>query len=224
MTYSRLQQDNVPDWGIPTLLPDNAIAAGVTVNDLDFSNCYGIASRDYEKTTSDVVTGTVSHKFNRSLTLRNLTRYGKNYRDAVLHAAAPGDAPPPARARRIPATTRPSPQMRRTDTKYQHRDDKVTTNQTDLTRRVPHRPRPAQRRHRPRDRAATSSRPTRSPISFANGRPPVDDLLQPDSVRRLHAGVRDDRRDVGRGRQLRGAVRVRHGHVQRAVQVDLGIR
>ena len=59
VSYSRLQQDNVPDLGIPTLLPDNAIAAGLTVNDLDFSNYYSIASRDYEDTTSDVVTGIV---------------------------------------------------------------------------------------------------------------------------------------------------------------------
>ena len=44
--------------GIPTLLPDVADRAGMTVNDLDFSNFYGIASRDYENTTSDVVTGT----------------------------------------------------------------------------------------------------------------------------------------------------------------------
>ena len=39
--------------------------------------------------------------------------------------------------------------MRRTDTKYQHRNDKVTTNQTDLTLGVQDRPRLAQRRHRP---------------------------------------------------------------------------
>jgi outer membrane receptor for monomeric catechols len=83
VSYSRVQQNNVPDLGIPTLFPDNAIAAGLTVNDLDFGNYYSIASRDYEDTTSDVVTGIVSHRFNQVFTLRNLTRYGSNYRDAV---------------------------------------------------------------------------------------------------------------------------------------------
>ena len=83
VSYSRLKQNNVPDLGIPTLFPDNAIAAGLTVNDLDFSNYYSIASRDYENTTSDVVTGIVEHRFNSMFTLRNLTRYGNNYRDAV---------------------------------------------------------------------------------------------------------------------------------------------
>ena len=105
MTYSRLSQDNIPDWGIPTLLPDTAIAQGITVNDLDFSNFYGLASRDYEKTTSDIFTGTVRHEFNATSALRNLTRYGKNYRDAVLTPPRPGRPRPPARVRKIPATT-----------------------------------------------------------------------------------------------------------------------
>src|SRR5262249_17808357 len=71
MTYSRMKQDNIPDWGIPTLLPDAAIARGITVNDLNFSNFYGIASRDYEKTTSDIATVTLDHRFNRTFSARN---------------------------------------------------------------------------------------------------------------------------------------------------------
>jgi catecholate siderophore receptor len=178
VSYSRTKQNNVPDLGIPTLLPDNAINAGVTVNDLDFSNYYSIASRDYEHTTSDVVTGIVQHQFNRMFTLRNLTRYGNNYRDAV------STPPRPVTTAANQGTTDPGYdptafQMRRTDTKYQHRTDRVTTNQTDLTSqfntgRVSH----------SADiglEVAADRQPTYAfADTFGNGRPPVIDLLHPD--------------------------------------------
>ena len=57
--YQRLQQDNIPDYGLPGTLPELANAAGQTVDDIDFDNFYGLLSRDREKMTSDVVTGTV---------------------------------------------------------------------------------------------------------------------------------------------------------------------
>jgi catecholate siderophore receptor len=178
VSYSRLQQNNVPDLGIPTLLPDNAIAAGITVNDLDLSNYYSIASRDYEDTTSNVVTGVVNHRINSMFTLRNLTRYGSNYRDAV------STPPRPVTTAANQGSTDPgyNPnafQLRRTDTKYQHRTDKVTTNQTDLssefrTGRLAH----------STDLGlefAADRQPTYAFTDlFTNGRPPVIDLLNPD--------------------------------------------
>jgi catecholate siderophore receptor len=180
VSYSRLQQNNVPDLGIPTLFPDNAIAAGLTVNDLDFHNYYSIASRDYEDTTSDVVTGIVSHRFNSTFTLRNLTRYGKNYRDAV--STPPRPVTTAANQGSTDPGYNPSAfQLRRTDTKYQHRTDKVTTNQTDLasefkTGRVSH----------SADigiEFAADRQPTYAfTDTFANGRPPVIDLLHPDPL------------------------------------------
>ena len=68
--YQRLQHNNVPEYGLPGTLPDLAVAAGKTVDDLDFSNFYGLLSRDHEKMTSDVVTGTVEHRFGRGRSLR----------------------------------------------------------------------------------------------------------------------------------------------------------
>lgn len=178
LNYSRLEENNSPDWGLPTLLPDVAIAKGITVNDLNFSNFYGIASRDYEKTTSDIGTVIVDHKFSPALSLRNLTRYGKNYRDAVLtpprpvtSAAGQGSGDPGYN----PAVA----QIRRTDTKYQHRDDRIATNQTDLslhdvkTGRLEH----------DADFGLEISRdhqPTYASTDlFSYGRPPVDDLFNP---------------------------------------------
>jgi catecholate siderophore receptor len=178
VSYTRLQQDNVPDLGIPTLLPDNAIAAGITVDNLDFHNYYGIASRDYEKTTSDVFTTTVQHRFNSMFTLRNLTRYGNNFRDAV-------DTPPrPVTTAAGQGSTDPGYdpsafQMRRTDTKYQYRHDKVTTNQTDVssefrTGRISHSADVGLE-------FAFDRQPTIGLTDlFTYGRPPVVDLIHPD--------------------------------------------
>ena len=178
VSYSRLKQDNIPDLGIPTLFPDNAIAAGITVDDLDFSNWYGIASRDYEKTTSDVGTVTVEHRFNPMFSIRNLTRYGNNFRDAVntpprpvTTAAGQGTGDPGYDAAAY--------QLRRTDTKYQHRNDKVATNVTDLTSKFK-----TGAVFHSADvglEFAADRQPTDAFTDlFANGRPPVVDLINPD--------------------------------------------
>lgn len=45
LNYSHVKQNNVPDWGLPGLLPDVATANHVTADDLDWSNFYGILSR-----------------------------------------------------------------------------------------------------------------------------------------------------------------------------------
>ena len=188
LNFSHMQQNNIPDFGIPTLLPDTAIAAGITVNDLNFSNFYSIASRDYEDTTSDIVTGNAGPPVQPMFTLRNLTRYGKNYRDAVLHAAAPRDHATAGQGPDDPGYNPAVSQMRRTDTKYQHRNDRVTTNQTDLSSTF----RPAASRTAPTSASSsrtTISRPTRSPTSSPTGGRRSIDLFNPDAVRRLHAGA-----------------------------------
>ncbi len=89
--YQHLQQNNIPDYGLPGTLPDLAVATGRTVDDLDFSSFYGLLSRDHEKTKSDVATGTIDHRFNRTLSLRNLTRYGRNDSRSRRDVAARGD-------------------------------------------------------------------------------------------------------------------------------------
>jgi len=177
LSYSRMQQDNVPDWGLPTLLPDTAIAQGITVNDLNFSNFYGIASRDYEKTTSDMATVSVDHKFSKTLSLRNLTRYGRNYRDAVLTPPRPATTTA-GQGPEDPGYNALVPQIRRTDTKYQHRNDQVITNHTDLastfmTGDIGHNA----------DLGVEVARDIQPTYAFTdlftNGRPPVDDLFNP---------------------------------------------
>jgi catecholate siderophore receptor len=177
LNFSRVKQDNVPDWGLPTLLPDLAIAEHVTVNDLDFSNWYGLTSRDYERTTSDSAAATLTHKFNQSMTLRNLTRYSKNFRDAVLTPPRPASSTAgqgPGDPGYDPAVA----QIRRTDTKYQFRNDKFVTNQTDLTSAF--RTGPIEHRTDIGVELSRDRQPTHAFTDlFAHGRPPVDDLFNP---------------------------------------------
>ena len=143
-------------------------------------------------------------------TLRNLTRYGNNYPRRREHAAAPGDH------RRESGLDRSGLQpgafqMRRTDTKYQYRNDKVTTNQTDLSSEFQHRPRVAQRRHRPRvrGRSAADLRVHRHVRQRpAAGHRSGSTRIRSSPTRPTYAktGATSNAR-----RQLDGALRVRHG-------------
>jgi catecholate siderophore receptor len=137
LSYFHLHQNNLPDYGLPMTLPAGALAAGKTIDDLDWSNFYGLVSRDYEHVDSDAVTGIIEHKFDDDTSLRNLTRYGVNRRDAVVTppraASIPPTVPSATNGMLDPGYDPTVPQMRRTDTKYQDRDDKTLSNQTNLT-------------------------------------------------------------------------------------------
>jgi catecholate siderophore receptor len=89
LSYSRLDQDNQPDYGIPWVPANTNPALAAYSNQpapVDFSNYYGLTDRDYEKTTTDIVTAKLEHDFTDSLSLRNLTRYGLNARDSIYTA------------------------------------------------------------------------------------------------------------------------------------------
>jgi catecholate siderophore receptor len=175
LAYQHLEQDNIPDYGLPGTLPAAAVAAGQTLDDIDWSNFYGLAARDYEKTKSDLATVIVEHTFNPAASLRNLTRYGRNTRDAVI---TPPRAASAANAAADPGFDDSVAQMRRTDTKYQDRQDEIVANQTDLTLQFATGPvkhdlsaglevsREDQKSHGKTD-------------TYAHGRPPVTDFYHP---------------------------------------------
>ncbi len=174
--YQRLQQNNVPDYGLPGTLPALANDEGITVKDLDFSNFYGLVSRDHEKLTSDVGTVTVDHRFSPQTSVRNLTRYGRNYLDRVV---TPPRAASASNGGADPFFDPTVPQIRRTDTKYQERDDKSFTNQTDLTTRFE----TGAIRHAfvAGLELSHDAQPSYALTdAFGNGRPPVTDLFHPD--------------------------------------------
>lgn len=94
LNYMHMQEDNIPDYGIPWVPAINAAAGdtlppGFTPNQpppVDFDRFYGRKSTDFEKVKTDMITGILEHDFSDSLRLRNVTRYGRTYRHSVITA------------------------------------------------------------------------------------------------------------------------------------------
>jgi len=93
--YLHVDQDNVPDGGVPTIgLPSysnpDPTALGARRRSflnyaapVDSRNFYG-TSYDFNKVTADMFTARVEHDFTPDVTLRNTTRYGKTKQDYML--------------------------------------------------------------------------------------------------------------------------------------------
>lgn len=189
----QVHQDNIPDYGLPGTLPA-ATPAGTTVDDLDWSNFYGLSSRDHEDIESSLATVIVEHDLGFG-TLRNLTRYGRNDRDAVVtapRAAAAYNSSGVPLSLNDPGFDPTLPQMRRTDVKYQDRDDDILANQTNLAmtfgdESVYHAlvagieaSRETSTVHAKAD-ACLPSNGSVAPVSVCpGGRPPVTSLYEPD--------------------------------------------
>ncbi len=87
--YSHLDQDNQPDYGLPWV-PANTNpelqAFGDDVPPVDFSNYYGLTTRDYEDTRTDLTTARLERDLGPAFTLRAVGRYGRTRRDSVITA------------------------------------------------------------------------------------------------------------------------------------------
>ena len=84
--YTHLDQQNVPDYGIPWV-PNTNVPLGAYADaapPVDFSNFYGLTSRDYEDTKTDVATGRVERDFNAAISLRSVLRFGQTLRDSLI--------------------------------------------------------------------------------------------------------------------------------------------
>lgn len=88
LSYSRLDQDNVPEYGLPWVPATNVPLAAYAnqAAPVDFDNFYGLTDRDYEKTVTDIATAEVAHDFTDSLSLRSLVRHGSATRDSIITA------------------------------------------------------------------------------------------------------------------------------------------
>lgn len=126
-----MEQDNLPDYGLPGTLPAN-LPPGQTIEDLDWSNFYGLKSRDREHIRSDQATAILEFDVTEFVKLRNTTRYGRNVRDTVVTPPRAASATP-AGGLNDPGFDPTVPQIRRTDTKYQDRADRIVANQTNVT-------------------------------------------------------------------------------------------
>jgi catecholate siderophore receptor len=88
-SYSHLTQDNLPEYGLPWVPANTNPELAEYANGqppVDPSNFYGLRTRDYEDTVTDLGTVHVEHDFAPSSTIRNITRYGKTTRDSVITA------------------------------------------------------------------------------------------------------------------------------------------
>ncbi|MBP0599673.1 catecholate siderophore receptor Fiu [Herbaspirillum sp. LeCh32-8] len=94
--YTHIEQDNVPDGGIPTVgLAGfySSSAAARTAPEVGRANFYGLVS-DYNRVRSDMATLRVDHDFGSSLSLRNTTRYGQTTQHQILAAPYFADGAP----------------------------------------------------------------------------------------------------------------------------------
>ncbi|HEY8964818.1 MAG TPA: TonB-dependent siderophore receptor [Candidatus Methylacidiphilales bacterium] len=85
--YFHLQEYDLPNYGLPVV---NALGSatnpGQLVNhvaNVPYSAFYGLATRDYEKTYTDIPTLKVSHDFDE-IKVENTTRYDRTFRESIL--------------------------------------------------------------------------------------------------------------------------------------------
>ena len=89
VAYSHLDQDNQPDYGLPWV-PANTNPELAAYSDqappVDFANYYGLTTRDYEDTRTDLATARLERDLGSAYTLRAIARYGRTRRDSVITA------------------------------------------------------------------------------------------------------------------------------------------
>jgi len=121
LSYFHLDQDNMPDYGIPWVpRTNNNTGLRPGIPDVDFDNWYGLLDRDYEKISTDMLTSVFEHDFNEKLKLRNATRIGRTDRDSIVTAP------------RFDNSGADAADVRRTDWKSRDQVDTILTNVLDL--------------------------------------------------------------------------------------------
>jgi catecholate siderophore receptor len=89
INYYKLEQDNVPEYGLPWVPANTNPELQAFANaapPVDQTNFYGLLDRDYERTSTDLLTVDVGRDLSSSMQVRNLTRWGRNVRDSVITA------------------------------------------------------------------------------------------------------------------------------------------
>ena len=98
-SYMRMEQDNVPDYGLPFNLGLDLNGDGVNndgkdglellKNDDWRSNFYGLKNYDFEDIETDVATLQLEHDFSNTVQLHSIVRYIDTYRDSAITAPRP---------------------------------------------------------------------------------------------------------------------------------------
>jgi catecholate siderophore receptor len=82
VAYQYVQQDNIPDYGLPWAALDATPA-------VDQSNFYGLEDYDYEDIESNLATAIFERDLGAGWLLRNVSRWGENDRDSAITAPRP---------------------------------------------------------------------------------------------------------------------------------------
>ncbi len=123
--YFKLTQDNLPEYGLPWVPANTNPELAAYANGMppvEQSNFYGLTTRDYERTDTDLATIEIERDAGAATTLSNLTRWGKNVRDSVITAP---------RFASVNTSTALNRQLQSRDM-----TDTIVANQTNLTARV----------------------------------------------------------------------------------------
>lgn len=98
LSFLHMTQDNVPEYGIPWVTANNTNAVLIPYRNaappVSFDNFYGLKGYDFEDVDNDVVTAKLEHDFNDSLSVRNLFRYDRTYRNSAITAPRFADLNP----------------------------------------------------------------------------------------------------------------------------------
>jgi catecholate siderophore receptor len=88
LSYFKLEQDNVPDYGIPWVPATNNVLVDYRdrAAPVDRDTFYGLRSRDQERVGSDMGTVRVEHDFTDTAGLRSQLRYARSTRDSITSA------------------------------------------------------------------------------------------------------------------------------------------
>lgn len=122
VTFSlfHMQQDNIPDYGIPWVPAANLPLADYAngAPPVDFANWYGLKQRDFEDIATSLATVSIERQLTNTAVLQNVTRWGRTSRDSMITAP------------RFVSNT--STDIRRNDEKYRDQEDDIISNQTNL--------------------------------------------------------------------------------------------
>ena len=88
LNYSKLRQDNIPDYGIPWVPATNNALAEYRDQPAPVprDSFYGLKSRDREEMGADIATVRFEHDFTDTTTVRNQFRFGRTTRDSITTA------------------------------------------------------------------------------------------------------------------------------------------
>ncbi|WP_017444844.1 TonB-dependent receptor [Gayadomonas joobiniege] len=82
-----MEQDNTPVMGLPFLTEAAANATGESegpINSSYWDQYFSVKGRDFEEVSTQMVTFTINHQINDTVSLRSQTRYGSNDKQSVL--------------------------------------------------------------------------------------------------------------------------------------------